>query len=113
MVDINTITISGTVTGKVETFKRDNANVAWFQLAVLSADDIARPNHYKIVAFGDVARFCEHNLVDCDPVIILGKLETKRLAKEQQEVQIHPKLIIPIREKEKDAEPDFRITPVE
>jgi single-stranded DNA-binding protein len=111
MIDINTITISGTIVGKVETAKKQDLSIARFQLVVLSSNDVTKPNQFKVVCFGDLAKFCEENLADGDPVIILGKLETNRLLRGQQETEIHPKMIIPIGKKEK--EPELTVTEIE
>jgi len=111
MLDINTITISGTVIGKVETYKKEALNIARLHIAVLNKDNVANPSHFKVVAFGDLATYCQENINDTDNLIILGKLEIQRPIRGQQEIEIQAKTIIPINRKSK--EPEFTVTPID
>lgn len=102
MVDINTITVSGTVVGEVDTSSKGDLNIARFQLALITADEAAEPSQFKVVAFGDNAKFCEQTLKEGDPIVVLGRLQSRRWAK-RQEVEIMARTIIRIGKREKEA----------
>ncbi len=102
MPDINTVSLSGVLTGPVETSRAKDVSVARFHIDVQGAGDHRPSGSFKVVAFGewaDVAR----NLSPGDRVVLVGTLLERR-RRGGHELEVRVRNLIPLPQEEEEIE---------
>ena len=87
MSDINTVSLSGTVHGDVETYQSDDLPVSRFYLLVAGAGGKGKAATFKVVAFGDLAELSQSALADGSRVVFTGGLREHRRRESEWKVQ--------------------------
>jgi len=105
MSDINTASLSGTVTGKVETTKAKGLSVTRFYIDVEGAGDKTPYGNFKVVAFAEQADKAKE-LSEGDRVVIVGALlERRGRGIREMEIRIR-NLILLLQEEPPDSSVD-------
>lgn len=76
--DINTVSLSGTVHGDVESYQSNDLPVSRFYLLVTGAGGRGKAAAFKVVAFGDLAERSQSDLADGSRVVLTGGLREHR-----------------------------------
>lgn len=93
MSDMNTVTISGTVRGEVESYTKEDLVVSRFYLGVAEAHEKGEEGTFKVVAFGKTAEYARNNLKDGERATVLGKLLARGGSRGPRPVEIQAKVI--------------------
>ena len=101
MTDINTVSLSGTVSSKVETSKAKGVSVARFYIDVEGAGDKRPYGNFKAVAFAEQAD-AAGELSEGDRVVLVGAL-LERSGRGAREMEIRVRNLIPLL---KEEQPD-------
>lgn len=98
MVDINTVSLSGLIAGKVETSKAKGISVARFFIDVEGAGDKRTVGNFKVVAFAELADIARE-LSEGDRIVLVGALLERR-GRGIREMEIRVRNLIPLPEEE-------------
>lgn len=93
MSDINTVTLSGTIRGEVESYTREDLVVSRFYLGVAEAHEKAEEGLFKVVAFGKTAEYARKNLQDGERVTVTGRLLARGGTRGPRPVEVQAKVI--------------------
>lgn len=112
MTDMNTVSLSGVLSGDVETAESKGIKIARFFIDVEGAGDQRPCGIFKVVAFSDWAEAAK-NLSTGDRVVLVGAL-CERRGRGRREVEIRVRNLIRLPKQMPHEEPaDFKVTEVE